>query len=74
MALEDKNGAKFVPAQSALQDGEPVTNYTVIVDYHKNGDTPVPYKPGKDGVDDGMNKCVTRIITVKEPGKNYSLH
>lgn len=74
VALEDKNGAKFVPAQSALQDGEPVTNYTVIVDYHKNGDTPVPYKPGKDGVDDGMNKCVTRIITVKEPGKNYSLH
>ena len=45
---------------------------SVTITYTKNSDTPVPYKPGKEGVNDEMNKYVTRTIIVKEPGKPES--
>ncbi|NGG32912.1 hypothetical protein G5S89_08080, partial [Lactobacillus jensenii] len=42
----------------------------VTISYTKNADIPVPYKPGKDGVNDAINRYVTRTIIVKEPGKD----
>ena len=70
------NGAKAteVPAVSALKDGQPANGAAVHITYVKQGSTPVPYKPGKDGVNDDMNKYVTRTIVVHEPGQHPENH
>ena len=59
-----------VPVASALKDGQPVNGAAVHITYEKENSTPVPYKPGKDGVNDEMNKYVTRTITVINPETN----
>lgn len=67
----------YVNGSKAIQVG-PVDvnadsqNVIDTITYIKQDSTPVPYKPGKEGVNDEMNKYVTRTIIVKEPGKPES--
>ncbi|MRG83057.1 LPXTG cell wall anchor domain-containing protein [Lactobacillus reuteri] len=71
------NGTKAaeVPAaQVTEKDGVPQNGANVTVSYQKQGDTPVPYKPGQEGVNDDMNQYVTRTIVVHEPGKDPVSH
>ena len=63
-----------VPAASALKDGQPVDGADVHITYVKQDSTPKPYDPGKDGVNDEMNKYVTRTIVVHEPGQDPVSH
>ena len=56
------------------KDGEPQNGATVTVSYQKQADTPVPYKPGQEGVNDDMNQYVTRTIVVHEPGQDPVSH
>ncbi|WP_331282028.1 Rib/alpha-like domain-containing protein [Lactobacillus crispatus] len=62
----------YTPSQAKVE-AKTVTAETeaasVTISYTKNADIPVPYKPGKDGVNDAINRYVTRTIIVKEPGK-----
>ncbi|MCT3199523.1 mucin-binding protein, partial [Limosilactobacillus reuteri] len=55
----------YTPSQATVA-AETVTsetqNTTVTIDYTKDSDIPVPYKPGQDGVNDDMNQYVTRTI------------
>ena len=63
-------GYKANPAQIAAVTVTPDTvNTTVEINYTKEADTPVPYKPGKDGINDNMNRYVTRTIMIHEPGQ-----
>ncbi|WP_225437070.1 Rib/alpha-like domain-containing protein [Limosilactobacillus reuteri] len=71
------NGKKSteVPAAQVIEkDGVPQNGANVTVSYPKQGDTPVPYKPGQDGINDDMNQYVTRTIVVHEPGKDPVSH
>ncbi|KOH02398.1 hypothetical protein LJ16_03680, partial [Lactobacillus johnsonii 16] len=52
------------------KDGVPQNGVNVTVSYQKQADTPVPYKPGQEGVNDDMNQYVTRTIVVHEPGQD----
>lgn len=66
------NGAKATQvdaAKVAETNGTPQNGQNITVTYKKQNSTPVPYKPGKDGVNDAINRYVTRTIIVKEPGK-----
>lgn len=66
------NGAKATQvdaAKVAETNGIPQNGQNITVTYKKQNSTPVPYKPGKDGVNDAINRYVTRTIIVKEPGK-----
>ena len=66
------NGAKATQvdaAKVAETNGTPQNGQNITVTYKKQNSTPVPYKPGKDGVNDDINRYVTRTIIVKEPGK-----
>ncbi|KWU07185.1 mucin-binding protein, partial [Lactobacillus crispatus] len=62
----------YTPSQAKVE-AKTVTAETeaasVTISYTKNADIPVPYKPGKNGVNDALNRYVTRAIIVKEPGK-----
>ena len=71
------NGEKSteVPAAQVIEkDGVPQNGVNVTVSYQKQADTPVPYKPGQEGVNDDMNQYVTRTIVVHEPGKDPVSH
>ena len=71
----DGTQATEVPAaQVTEKDGVPQNGANVTVSYQKQGDTPVPYKPGQEGVNDDMNQYVTRTIVVHEPGKDPVSH
>ncbi|MCC4382910.1 YPDG domain-containing protein, partial [Limosilactobacillus reuteri] len=71
----DDTQATEVPAVAvAEKDGVPQNGANVTVSYQKQGDTPVPYKPGQEGVNDDMNQYVTRTIVVHEPGKDPVSH
>ena len=60
------NGTKTT--QVAVEDvTADSANSTYTITYVKQDSTPVPYKPGKDGVNDDMNKYVTRTIAVNNP-------
>ena len=64
------NGTKTTEVPSAAvteENGVPQNGTSVTVSYQKQDSTPVPYKPGKDGVNDNMNKYVTRTITAHIP-------
>ena len=64
-----------VPAAAVTEkDGEPQNGANVTVSYQKQADTPVPYKPGQEGVNDDMNQYVTRTIVVHEPGQDPVSH
>ena len=63
-----------VPVASALKDGQPVDGAAVHITYVKEDSTPVPYKPGQEGVNDDMNQYVTRTIVVHEPGQDPVSH
>ncbi|PWT50979.1 YSIRK signal domain/LPXTG anchor domain surface protein, partial [Limosilactobacillus reuteri] len=56
------------------KDGVPQNGANVTVSYQKQADTPVPYKPGQEGVNDDMNQYVTRTIVVHEPGQDPVSH
>lgn len=62
----------YTPSQASVAE-QSVTaetkDQTITITYHKNGSTPVPYKPGKPGVNDDMNHYSTRkIITILPNG------
>ncbi|MFR0612182.1 Rib/alpha-like domain-containing protein, partial [Limosilactobacillus balticus] len=64
-----------VPAAAVTEkDGEPQNGANVTVSYQKQADTPVPYKPGQEGVNDDMNQYVTRTIVVHEPDQDPVSH
>ncbi len=60
----------YTPSQAKVE-AKTVTAETeaasVTISYTKNADIPVPYKPGKDGVNDAINRYVTRTINVVDP-------
>ena len=67
----DGTKATEVASTSVVEkDGTPQNGATVTITYKAQNSTPVPYKPGKDGVNDEMNKYVTRTITVINPETN----
>ena len=67
--------AKEVSAAAVVEkDGVPQNGANVTVSYQKQADTPVPYKPGQEGVNDDMNQYVTRTIVVHEPGQDPVSH
>ena len=64
------NGAKATQvdaAKVAETNGTPQNGQNITVTYKKQNSTPVPYKPGKDGVNDAINRYVTRTINVVDP-------
>ncbi|MCR1903220.1 Rib/alpha-like domain-containing protein [Lactobacillus taiwanensis] len=64
-----------VPAAAVTEkDGVPQNGANVTVSYQKQADTPVPYKPGQEGVNDDMNQYVTRTIVVHEPDQDPVSH
>ena len=65
------NGSKAIQVGSVDVNADS-QNVIDTITYVKQDSTPVPYKPGKEGVNDEMNKYVTRTIIVKEPGKPES--
>ncbi|WP_225415540.1 mucin-binding protein, partial [Limosilactobacillus reuteri] len=66
----DGTKATEVSAAAVVEkDGVPQNGANVTVSYQKQADTPVPYKPGQEGVNDDMNQYVTRTIVVHEPGQ-----
>ncbi|MBW3351210.1 YSIRK signal domain/LPXTG anchor domain surface protein, partial [Limosilactobacillus reuteri] len=72
--VDGKKATEVPAAQVTEKDGVPQNGANVTVSYQKQGDTPVPYKPGQDGVNDDMNQYVTRTIVVHEPGKDPVSH
>ncbi|WP_225420868.1 Rib/alpha-like domain-containing protein, partial [Limosilactobacillus reuteri] len=71
----DGTKATEVPAAAVTEkDGEPQNGANVTVSYQKQADTPVPYKPGQEGVNDDMNQYVTRTIVVHEPDQDPVSH
>ncbi|WP_225434445.1 Rib/alpha-like domain-containing protein, partial [Limosilactobacillus reuteri] len=71
----DGTKATEVPAAAVVEKGGvPQNGANVTVSYQKQGDTPVPYKPGQEGVNDDMNQYVTRTIVVHEPGQDPVSH
>ena len=61
---------EVVAAAVTEKDGVPQNGVNVTVSYQKQADTPMPYKPGQEGVNDDMNQYVTRTIVVHEPGQD----
>ena len=72
--VNGEKSTEVAAAQVIEKDGVPQNGANVTVSYQKQGDTPVPYKPGQDGVNDDMNQYVTRTIVVHEPGKDPVSH
>ncbi|QDR71697.1 YSIRK-type signal peptide-containing protein [Limosilactobacillus reuteri] len=72
--VDGKKATEVPAAQVTEKDGVPQNGANVTVSYQKQGDTPVPYKPGQEGVNDDMNQYVTRTIVVHEPGKDPVSH
>ena len=71
----DGTKATEVSAAAVVEkDGVPQNGANVTVSYQKQADTPVPYKPGQEGVNDDMNQYVTRTIVVHEPGQDPVSH
>ncbi|OYS84210.1 hypothetical protein CBG04_04430, partial [Limosilactobacillus reuteri] len=71
------DGTKSTEVSAAAvteKDGVPQNGANVTVSYQKQADTPVPYKPGQEGVNDDMNQYVTRTIVVHEPGQDPVSH
>ena len=72
--VNGEKSTEVAATQVIEKDGVPQNGANVTVSYQKQGDTPVPYKPGQDGVNDDMNQYVTRTIVVHEPGKDPVSH
>ncbi|WP_459349404.1 Rib/alpha-like domain-containing protein [Limosilactobacillus reuteri] len=71
----DGTKATEVSAAAVVEkDGVPQNGANVTVSYQKQADTPVPYKPGQEGVNDDINQYVTRTIVVHEPGQDPVSH
>ena len=71
----DGTKATEVSAAAVVEkDGVPQNGANVTVSYQKQADTPVPYKPGQEGVNDDMNQYVTRTIVVHEPDQDPVSH
>ncbi|MCC4474553.1 Rib/alpha-like domain-containing protein, partial [Limosilactobacillus reuteri] len=67
----DGTKAKEVSAAAVVEkDGVPQNGANVTVSYQKQADTPVPYDPSNDD----MNQYVTRTIVVHEPGQDPVSH
>ncbi|GGI62170.1 Rib/alpha-like domain-containing protein [Limosilactobacillus caviae] len=72
------NGSKSTEIASTAVNADSA-NITDTITYVKEGSTPVPYNPGKEGVNDDMNRYVTRTIVVNNPDgtkvtKNQTVH
>ena len=72
--VDGTKSTEVAAAAVTEKDGVPQNGVNVTVSYQKQADTPVPYKPGQDGVNDDMNQYVTRTIVVHEPGKDPVSH
>ena len=68
--VDGTKSTEVAAAAVTEKDGVPQNGVNVTVSYQKQADTPVPYKPGREGVNDDMNQYVTRTIVVHEPGKD----
>ena len=67
VVLEDKNGDKFVPSQSALKNGVPADSFTVEVAYTPNAQKTTVTYVDKDG------KEITNPDGSVIPGSHYDL-
>ena len=72
--VDGTKSTEVAAAAVTEKDGVPQNGVNVTVSYQKQADTPVPYKPGREGVNDDMNQYVTRTIVVHEPGKDPVSH
>ncbi|OCX48823.1 hypothetical protein BFD03_04305 [Limosilactobacillus reuteri] len=72
--VDGTKSTEVAAAAVTEKDGVPQNGVSVTVSYQKQADTPVPYKPGQEGVNDDMNQYVTRTIVVHEPGKDPVSH
>ncbi len=68
--VDGTKSTEVAAAAVTEKDGVPQNGVNVTVSYQKQADTPVPYKPGQEGVNDDMNQYVTRTIVVHEPGQD----
>ncbi|WP_304676255.1 Rib/alpha-like domain-containing protein [uncultured Lactobacillus sp.] len=72
--VDGTKSTEVAAAAVTEKDGVPQNGVNVTVSYQKQADTPVPYKPGQEGVNDDMNQYVTRTIVVHEPGQDPVSH